>query len=264
MHSPIKAPKIFVFTNKAAFMQRLADYVRTGHQAYIGGLTDAEKMVSTFDKLAAAHPIYDDRLKAFRAREQGLPTGRLLMWLPEKGDQIHWFLLIHGREDQLSPAEKWRHAEDPHNRISLTGYELLRETKPDQKKPSWTWKYRSDRYQDLRDSIVMAIRSNRDQDLKVLIEKLSGTAGFSGSRKQAKDLLSLLKTEWNLRRPGQQMPELPIMFGWARRKSDKGIWLQRPKMQPPKKLDKTPNFADQLRLDPAFIRSVSAVVDGPN
>jgi hypothetical protein len=177
------------------------------------------------------------------------------MWLPEKGDQIHWFLLIHGRTDQLSPTEKWRHAEDPHNRISLTGYELLRETKPDQKKPSWTWKYRSERYQELRDSIVMAIRSNRDQDLKVRIENLSGTAGFSGSRKQAKDLLSLLKSEWSLRRPGQQMPDLPIMLGWARRKGDKGIWLQRPKMQPPAPVVRTPNFGQQFKVPSGFIRS---------
>jgi hypothetical protein len=252
MHSPKKAPKIFVFTNKIAFMQRLSDYVRTGHQAYISGLTAAEKMVATFDKLAAAHPIFDDRLQAFRAREQGLPTGRLLMWLPEKGDQIHWFLLVHGRLEQLDPNEKWRHAEDPHNRIALTGYELIRERKPGLKKPSWTWKYKSDRYQDLRDSIVMAIRSNRDQDLKILIEKLSGTAGFSGSRKQAKDLIALIKSEWALRRPSEQMPDLPIMLGWARRKGDKGIWLQRPKMQPPAPVIRTPNFGNQLKIPAGF------------
>lgn len=262
MHSPIKASKIFVFTNKVAFMQRLADYVRTGHQAYISGLTDAEKMVATFDKLASIHPIFDDRLKAFRAREQGLPTGRLLMWLPENGDQVHWFLLIHGRVDQLSPTEKWRHAEDSHNRISLTGYELLRETKADQKKPSWTWKYKSDRYQDLRDSIVMAIRSNRDQDLKVLISKLSGTAGFSGSRKQAKDLLSLIKSEWSLRRPRQEMPDLPVIIGWARRKGDKGIWLGRQKMSPPKPVDRTPNFSNQLRLDESFAKTLNSMIEG--
>lgn len=262
MHSPIKASKIFVFTNKVAFMQRLADYVRTGHQAYISGLTATEKMVATFDKLAFAHPIFDDRLKAFRARENGLPTGRLLMWLPDQGDHIHWFLLIHGSSDQLSPSEKWRHAEDPHARINLTGYELVRERKPESKKPSWTWRYKSDRYQDLRDSIVMAIRSNRDQDLKVLISKLSGTAGFSGSRKQAKDLLALIKSEWGLRRPGQSMPDLPVMIGWARRKGDKGIWLGRQKMSPPKSIDRTPNFSNQFKLDENFARSLNSMIEG--
>jgi hypothetical protein len=236
--------KIWVFTSKAAFMQRIADYVRTGHQAYIQGLTAAEKMHATWGRLAMDHPVFDDKLKAFRAREKGEPTGRLLMYQNlQQPDQIHWILLIHGRKDQLTPGEKWRHAEDPHARIQLTGYELLRVTKEGQKKPSWTWRYSSQRYQDLRDSLVQAIRSRRDQDLKNLILAIFGTMGFSGSREQGKALASLMKEEWKKRRPGEEMPETPKLIGWVRRRADTGVFLKRGPTLPP--------AAKERPIDPA-------------
>jgi hypothetical protein len=245
MMNKLPTSRIWVFTTKSVYMQRLSDYVRTGHQAYIKGVTVTEKIFPTFEKLVANNPVFDDRLKAFRAREQGFPTGRLLLYQnPKAPEKIHWFLLIHGNKDQLPPGEKWLHAEDPHSRIQFSGYELIRVTKEGSKKPSWTWRYSQDRFQDLRDSIVLAIRSNRDQDLKQLIESLFGTMGFSGSREQAKSLIKIIKDEWKRRRPNDEMPELPKGLGWIRRKADKGIFITRPKMQPPKKKETHPDFSD--------------------
>jgi hypothetical protein len=221
-----KIKKIWVFTHKAAFMQRIADYVRTGHQAYISGITATEKIFPTWEKLVHNNPVYTDRLKAFRAREKGEPTGRLLLYQNTNDpDKIHWFLLVHGSKDKLPTLEKWQHAEDPHHRIYFTGYELVRITKEGLKKPAWTWKYSQERFQDLRDSMVMAIRSRRDQDLKILIDKIFGTMGFSGSREQAKSLAKLLKEEWAKRRLNDPMPDVPKGIGWVRRKADKGIFL---------------------------------------
>jgi hypothetical protein len=156
----------------------------------------------------------------------------------QQPDQIHWILLIHGRKDQLAPGEKWRHAEDPHARIQLTGYELLRVTKEGQQKPSWTWRYSSQRYQDLRDAMVQAIRSRRAQDLKNLITAIFGTMGFSGSREQGKALASLMKEEWKKRRPGEEMPETPKLMGWVRRKADTGVFLKRGPTLPPSKKER--------------------------
>jgi hypothetical protein len=244
MINTIPPQKIWVFTHKSAFMQRVADYVRTGHQAYIKGVTVTESMFKTYEKLLAHNPIFDDKLKAFRAREQGYPTGRLLIYLNENDpSKLHWFLLLHAKTDQLPQGEKWLHAEDPHSRIQFTGYELARVTKEGAKKPVLTWRYNSERFQDLRDSIVMAIRSNRDQDLKQLIESLFGTMGFSGSREQAKSLVKILKDEWKRRRPNDQIPEIPKSIGWVRRKADKGIFIHRPKMQAPEKKTREVNFS---------------------
>lgn len=217
-------------------MQRIADYVRTGHQAYIQGQTDADKIFTTWDKLVFNNPVFDNRLKASRARAQGFPTGRLILFQNKKSpEKIDWILLIHGTVDQLPKGEKWKHAEDKHNRITYTGYELIRSTKDGQKKPSWTWRYNPTRFQNLRDAMVLSIRSNRDQDFKILIDLLFGTMGFSGSREQAKSLVTLAKEEWKRRRPNDEMPKIPPLIGWVRRQPDKGIYLIRPKLQPPQK-----------------------------
>lgn len=231
---PIK--EIWVFTQKAAYMQRVADCIRTGHQAYIRGVTATETIFNTYEKLARNYPVFDDKLKAFRAREQGLPTGRLLMYQSQKSpEKIHWFLLIHAKTDQLPPGEKWLHAEDKHSRIVFFGYELVRVKKEGETKPSWTWRYGAQRFQDLRNAMVSAIRSRHDQELSILIDTIFGTMGFSGSREQAKSLSVLMKTEWARRRPGETMPPVPKGIGSIRRNADKGVFLVRPKMLPPAK-----------------------------
>lgn len=250
-----KVTKIWVFTHKAAFMQRIADYVRTGHQAYISGITATDKIFPTWEKLVHNNPVYTDRLKAFRAREKSEPTGRLLLYQNTNDpDKIHWFLLIHGTKDKLPTLEKWQHAEDPHHRIYFTGYELLRVTKEGLKKPAWTWKYSQERFQDLRDSMVMAIRSRRDQDLKILIDKIFGTMGFSGSREQAKSLAKLMKEEWAKRRLNDPMPEVPKGIGWVRRKADKGIFLNRPVQAKPIKKERPIDVSSMFHVDPETIK----------
>ena len=86
--------------------------------------------------------------------------------------------------------------------------------------------------------MVAAIRSNRDHDFKIIIDKIFGTIGFSGSREQAKSLAKLAREEWKKRRPNDEMPEVPKGIGWIRRKSDKGIFLRRPKLSPPSKKER--------------------------
>ena len=228
MLNPKKISRIWVFTQKSAFMQRVADYVRNGHRYYIQGKTDTEKIFVTWEKLVTHNPVFNDSLKAFRAREKGEPTGRLLLYQNRKSpEKIHWILMMHSRKDQLPSGEKWLHAEDQGDRIFFTGYELVRVTKEGTKKPTWTWRYTKETYESLRNEVIYSIRSNNDKRLADLIDKIFSTMGFSGSRAQAKMIVELIKEEWKRRRPHDQMPELPGGIGWVRRKSDKGVFLHR-------------------------------------
>jgi hypothetical protein len=226
--------KTWVFTSKAAYMQRIQDYVRTGHSLYIQGVLATAKVPAFAQKMATLHPIFDDKLKAFRAREKGEPTGRMMFWLPKSdSENAHWILLIHPakadaeqpEKAKLAPGEKWKTAFHRDEKIGLTGYELVRQTKENAKKPVWTWRYRADRYDDLRDSLVLAIRSKRDQDVKRSLEVIWGSMGFSGSRSQAKALEKIFKEEWKRRRPGEVPPETPAGHGYLRRKADTGVFL---------------------------------------
>lgn len=247
-----KTPKLWVLTGKTAYMQRIADYVRTGHKWYIQGVTEPEKIFRLWDKLTDNHPVFDDKMRAYRARKEGKPTGRLMFYQAiNKPEQIHWILLIHGEIEQLDPSEKWRDAHG-RDRVQMTGYELVRitkkaiatkqnsatddpkpklETVPKIQKPVWSWRYNPARYAELRDLLVYSIRSNHVQDVKRFITTLWGTVGFAGSREQAKALQLLLLSEWKRRNGDKPPPDMPKGFGYTRRKKDAGVWIQRDRKQ---------------------------------
>ena len=254
--------KTWVFTSKAAYMQRIQDYVRTGHHLFIQGSIATQKVPKFAEKMNSRHPIFDNKLKAFRAREKGEATGRLMFWQPKPdSENIHWILVVHpAKEDptdtkksQLDQTEQWKSALNRYEKIELTGYELVRLTKPNyptkeqektkeikpinpvkgqekiketkQNKPTWTWRYQAQRYSDLRDSLVLAIRSKRDQDVKNSVEIIWGSMGFAGSRAQAKALEKIYKDEWKRNRPHETQPKTPNGHGYLRRKPDLGIYL---------------------------------------
>ena len=216
-------------------MQRIQDYVRTGHGTFVQGVVPTAKVPAFAEKMTTLHPVFNDKLKAFRAREKGEASGRLMFWLPKSdSENVHWILLVHPARDdpqhpeksKLDPSEKWKNAYHRDQKVELTGYELVRQTKENATKPVWTWRYRADRYDDLRDNLVLAIRSKRDQEVKRSLEVIWGSMGFAGSRAQAKALAKVFKDEWKRRRPGEKPPETPAGHGYLRRKADTGVFLE--------------------------------------
>lgn len=222
----VKLPnQIPVHTKKQGYMQRISDYVRSGHCHYVTGTVHITRAFNFHDKLITALPIYNDKLKASRARAKGEPTARMLFWRPKLGEELHWIVLLHSSLEMLPPSEKWRHALV--ERIELTGYELIRQPRKNQEKPVWTWRYRTDRYADLRESLIQAIRSRRDHDAQKLIATIWGTAGFSGSRHQAKQLLKLTRSEWKRHRKNDEILEIPPFVGYVRRLADQLDFFRR-------------------------------------
>lgn len=215
----------FVLTKKTVLMQRLADLVRTGHTMYVEGQIPAEKAPYFAAKLDSLYLVGQNNLQASRHRKAGNASFRLLMLATEGNAQIRWFLL---RTDGNAPAEatreKWRNALE--DRINLTGYELVRQTKPGLAKPAYTWRYTRDRAQELRDAILHAIRSKRDDELRQLIHNIYKTPGFAGARDQVKKMADLIKDEWKRsRRKDEPLPEIPARLGYVRRLADVGLKL---------------------------------------
>jgi len=219
--------EIWVFTAKSAFMQRIADYATTGHHWYIKLTVPRVKAYDFYLKMIVHLPIYNDRSKAFRARKDGKPTGRIFFWEPKDADHFHVVLLLQGKEDELKAlarkvGEKLYNIRDTKNILNLTHYELVQEQKTDDKgqKMVWTWRYEKSKYEELRDLIVFSLRSKHDYDVKVLIRTISSTIGFSGSRKQVKAIYELYAAEWQRHRAKDHMPPLPKLVYWVRRKGD--------------------------------------------
>lgn len=212
----------FVFTKKTSFMQRIADLVRSGHKRYTMGTISIDKAAHLADKFGRLYEPNLPRLQASRRREKGEATARLLWWYDEnKPEILTWILLVTDGQLMIDGLEKWQDPLEPKERIHLTGYELVRITKPTEPKPVWTWRYDKQRLQDLRNEVVTAIRLRHDNELERLIAMLWKSPGFAGIREQVKAIGALVKADWKRSR-SEAMPELPKHLGYVQRLADKG------------------------------------------
>ena len=213
----------FVFTKKSPLMQRLADLVRTGHVHYVEGTIPTEKAAGLAGKLDDLYRVGQDKLQASRQRKTGAASFRLLMLATDGEDLIRWYLLR--TEGTIPPAgqrEKWRNALS--DRINLTGYELIRQTRQGQSAPAYTWRYTRQRADDLRDALLRAIRSKRDDELRQIIHSIFRTPGFAAARDQVKKMVDLIKDEWKRsRKKDEPLPEIPARLGYVRRLPDVGL-----------------------------------------
>lgn len=217
---------VFVFTKKAAFMQRVADLVRSGHTRYVQGEVPIERVQALHDKFARLYDINLGHLQASRRRKAGFATARLLILYQEGQDRLLWVLLTTPGKfsvEGIEHLERWRDALQKGERIVVTGYELKRITKPQEPKPVWTWAYTAERERELREAIIGAIRRKSDQELAQLIHTIWRSPGFSGVRQQVKKFGHLIRAEWRRsRKESEPLPEIPARIGYVQRLQDKG------------------------------------------
>ena len=220
----------FVFTKKAALMQRLADYVRTGHRWYVCGEIPPEKAGYLAAKFDALYGVGMTHMQQYRRRKAGQASFRLLMLhLEYSGDFLYphnsnlywWLLRTDGELPPEARKEKWRDALE--DRITLTGYELVRYTRPGAAKPVWTWRMTEYAEQVCRARIRYAVCKGREDILQgVIYDKWHAAPGFAGIRKQVKKMRALILSDW--RRSGRKFPrpEIPTRIGYVRRLPDLG------------------------------------------
>ena len=214
----------FVFTKKTVYMQRISDLVGTGHIHYVQGVVDIEKAGFLAGKFEARYTICQTKLQASRSRKAGMPSTRLrFLRRNENTTELDW-ILLQAPGGELDKSEKWRNALE--DRVSVTGYELVRITKPNEPRPVWTWRYSRVQHDELRNSIIQGIRQKRDRDLQALIHSIWRSPGFAGIREQVKKFDSLIKVEWKrARKASEQMPDIPTRIGYVRRLKDVGSKL---------------------------------------
>ncbi|MGK5033200.1 hypothetical protein [Janthinobacterium sp. MDT1-19] len=216
----------FIITKKAVFMQRVSDLVGLGYDRYVFGQIPINKVGYFSAKLHLNYCAFDNKLTAHRQRKKGYASSRLLLYFPGGIQQCTWILLLtpgnwpthhQGNEKWLNPTEK---------RIEFGGYELVRHIRAGNSESSWTWRYTSRQYDDLRDSIVLSIRRHHTQHLETLIDTIWRSPGFGGVREQVKKFSDLIKAEWTRTGVGD-IPKIPKGMGYVRRLPDKGKLLSK-------------------------------------
>lgn len=208
-------------------MQRCADLVRSGHHRYISGEISVGKAAYLEDKFRRLYDANLNRLEASRHRSRGRATSRLLMFAEEmRPGKLIWILLVTDGLLPIETNENWLDPMNARQRIAFWGYELVRLPKPEEPKPTWTWRYEKNRLQELRNRIRHLIRVKQDHELDAMINSLWRSPGFAGVRVQIKLIGQLIQDEWKRsRRQPELMPSIPRRIGYVQRLKDKGLKL---------------------------------------
>ena len=139
----INLPDPAIHIKKTTFLQRIQDYVRTGHTRYVMGQIPLAKVRFFCGKFDRLYECFLGKLEASRARAAGLYSARMLLWWHDESETVTWILMVlphevrkdgdgverEARHWLLPDAEnqKWRDATT--DRINITGFELVRLTK---------------------------------------------------------------------------------------------------------------------------------------
>jgi hypothetical protein len=213
----------WIHVKKTSFMQRLSDRVRQGATFYVAGQTPLNRVSSLVQKLAQRWPLNLTPMQASRRAKAGHPTYFWIGWLDDDSQLVHWFVL-HKPGTEPDRTDLWKCA--LHDRLTLTGYELVRHTRSGSKAPAWTWRYKKETMDSIRESLIFAIRGRQDLRAEQLIHTLFRSPGFAGVREQVKKMRLLSIAEWKRSRSSTELIfHIPPTIGYVSRLSDRGMLL---------------------------------------
>lgn len=189
-----------VLLHKTSLLQRLADFVRLGYVHWTTGtvpLKRAARLCTKFSDFYATHLSSDQR---YRRKRQGRGNAHLLLWQEYEGSEITWFLLVTAGEHPAHVHEQLLDART--DRITVTGYELVRQTRVGQATPAWTWRMTEAHYQAWRGTVVEMVRRHVDLALSQDWRSLHRSPGFAPIRRQVRKIAALCRAEWKRTRSG--------------------------------------------------------------
>jgi hypothetical protein len=200
-----------VLQHRLSLLQHSADLVRLGYHHWVSGSVSAERAGAWARKAERYYGVLLDRNRRARAKRAGDGNAFLLFHERVPGELL-WVLLVSDGDHPAHSLEDLRDACTRDGRLSLFDYELVRLTKPGSSRPVYTWRYRLDAFDALRERIVDTVRRGDPRAVHALLSHLSRSAGFHGVRRQVLgQLIPLFRAEWGRRRGTQPCPSFPYL-----------------------------------------------------
>lgn len=220
-------PLIYLY--KSVFLQRIADYVRTGHVHWTSGEVTASKAAALAKKFDRLYGVGRSRHQRAWARQKGEASAVLLFYrrpgrssgslLPSPDGErqtageacrtadaaeprLVWMLLVTDGGHLAPRLERLRHAPDPSGRVRVDELELVTLPRPGQAKPAWTWRMTEEAVQGWRAMIIDCAR-RQPWRLGHEVQQLARLPGFAACRAQVKKLMQLARGEHRRRLPGE-------------------------------------------------------------
>ena len=213
-----------VLQGKQVLMQRIADYVRSGHVHWTCGEVPGNRAQAMARKFAHLYAVDLDRNRRLRAKSRGHGTAVLLLTQPGASDApLIWYLLVTPGEHPAHHLERLRDASIREGRVRFADYELVHVTKPNVAHPVLTWKLLREAEELWRERALAEARSGNEFRVQQFLHALRQTPGFYGIRKQVGKVMGLFRREWRRRR-ATSAPTLQRL-GYVSRLSNRGVRL---------------------------------------
>lgn len=237
----MKQKDLSIFNLKAPFLQAVADAARF-HSKYMTGLVELENAQEFVSKMARKYHLDIEKTAASRLRKEGQATCRMLIYklpltytmttddvgISMPNSLCQWVMFASdGKHPIGDSGDVWRnHYSD--RLLLVGGLELFLHTRPRQASkdgkpapknvsPSWSFRFEAKHYDNLRNSLITAVKTHQDWRVVAIADEARRTPGFAGVRDQLKKLMALARSTWTRQRGNAPLPELPKRFGYVRR-----------------------------------------------
>jgi hypothetical protein len=190
-----QTPKIYEY--KSVFMQRVADYARSGHVFYIAQYVKLDVMPRLVEHFDWLYHCQADRYERSCAKEKGMANAVFMSYVKPSmpSDTGHpWILMFTSGKSIVYEYEKVFDARNKYQRIILHDLELVQLPRTGSANPVWTWRFTEEKYRSIRSRIVTLAKAKSLDGLHAEIEALSKTPGFSGVRQQIKKIHQLARS----------------------------------------------------------------------
>lgn len=224
----MKTTEPIVIRYKTLLMQRLLDLVRHGYRHHTSGTIKADRAEALCVKFSKRYDVFVNMNQRAYRKTLGKANARLLLADLERGDSLHWFLMVTDGEHDAHKLESLKDALTQGERVHVSGYELLKlpHSKAAGGGVRLTWRMTTETERAWRFQIRSTVRSKRaDELVPTLVRSLYQTPGFHTTRFQVGKLVAFLTAEWVRSGRKAETLALPGALPYVRRMADEDFTL---------------------------------------
>jgi uncharacterized protein YukE len=177
---------------RLSFMQQIQKAATSGYVYYTTGTCPAIKLPGLVKKFEKAYQINQPRQQVYRKKQKGDASAKFFVYAhPTDKTVFFWVLMLTEGQHLAYALENLRARK---SRLTYGDYQLIQ--KPSSLgKPSFSWSLTTDAYHYYVSLIRTTLRSHHSGPANDLLKHLSVMPGFSGVRKQRKDLQKIWQGE---------------------------------------------------------------------
>lgn len=201
-----------IHNHKSDLMKTIQSTVaKSGGHRYIHEQIPERKLKAVLFKWEDRYQINATKQQRWYAKKKGKANSTVILFRDKKCEYFDVWLFVSDGEGVVTQSESLKNVIDKRTRVTITGYELVRQTQTvlkgdnylqkkerytKENKPRWTWRINSEHYTLWEKRIQRAIRNKNNQKIEQCYFLLQTMPCFAEMRKQAYQLFKLFKAEY--------------------------------------------------------------------